>query len=659
MSQAKERIEALTKEINQHNYNYYVLDQPTTTDYAFDMLLKELVDLETQNPQYKFPSSPSMRVGGEPLKNFTQKTHRVPMLSLDNSYNQEDLRDFDNRIKKVFDQVEYIVEPKIDGLSVVLEYKNGQFVNGATRGDGQVGEDITQNLKTVRTIPLQINTIEEIDVRGEVFIPKAQFVKLNEAQEISGGTIFANPRNAAAGSLRQLDSKEVAKRPLDIFIFNLQYGLDGFENHTESLDALKEIGFKTSEYSRCKNIDEVIESIAIWEEKRGHLNYEIDGLVIKVNNIAQREELGFKSKSPRWAIAYKFKAEEAQTTVNDIIIQVGRTGAITPKAELEPVRVAGSVISFATLHNEDFINEKDIYINDQVIIHKAGDVIPEVVRVIKDKRPENAKKFVMPTTCPSCHHDLIKKETEAVLRCINPKCPAQNTRGMIHFVSRNAMNIDGLGDALIEKLAEVGLISDVADLYTLAFEDIAILEGLGEKSADKLLKAIEESKKNSFDRVLFGLGIKLIGSRAAKLMAENFTTIDQLMSASKEEMIAIDEIGDKMADSIIDFFASEDNQEVITKLKESGINFVQEVKAVEANESFNGKTFVLTGTLEKYKRNEAKQMIEEKGGRVSGSVSAKTDFVLAGKEAGSKLKKAETLGIHVISEDDFSDMMSK
>lgn len=658
MSDVKSKIDALVEELNQHNHHYYVLDNPVISDYEYDKKLEDLKKLEEENPEHKRQDSPTQRVGGEALKNFNQVTHRIPMLSLDNSYSKEEIIDFDKRIKKIVgNDVEYVVEPKIDGLSVVLQYENGILTKGATRGNGVVGEDVTQNIKTIKTIPLNITNKSPLDVRGEVYIPKQKFLELNRLQEQSGGVIFANPRNAAAGSLRQLDSKITATRPLDMFIFNIQYTRNStFKSHSEGFEYLKNLGFKIAEHQICSSVEEIAAACDTWEEKRKELPYDIDGLVIKVNHLEQRKQLGEKAKSPRWAIAYKFKAEEAESIVKDIVVQVGRTGAVTPKAVLDPVRVAGSLVSYATLHNEDFVKEKDIKIGDHVIIHKAGDVIPEIVRVIDEKRTGDETIFEMPKECPSCGSETIRIEGEAVLRCINKECPAQNLRGLIHFVSRDAMNIDGLGGALIEKLVDEGLVQDIADLYHLQEEQLSSLEGMGDKSAKNLVSAISDSRNNDLSRLIFGLGIKLVGSKAAKLLANRFKTMEDFIHATYEEMIEIDEIGEKMTQSVLEFFQDERNLNLIEKLKDAGVNMTAEEKDVVSKEAFEGKTFVLTGTLQNYSRNEAKEIIENLGGKVSSSVSKKTDYVLAGEEAGSKLEKAIKLGVEVISEEDFEKM---
>ncbi|MBB6213951.1 DNA ligase (NAD+) [Anaerosolibacter carboniphilus] len=658
--EALAKINNLREQINHHNYRYYVLDTPEISDYAYDQLMKELIDLETLFPELMTSDSPSQRVGGVPLSAFQQVTHTIPMLSLDNSYDPGDLREFDKRIRKAIgERVEYVVELKIDGLSVALRYEDGRFVQGATRGDGYVGEDITLNLRTIKSIPLKLKEEEDLEVRGEVYISREKFAELNQKQEEKGEALFANPRNAAAGSLRQLDSKVTAQRPLDIFVFNIQtMEHKVFQTHSEGLEYLKSQGFKTSMYEICQDIDEVIEQCEKWARQRNELPFDIDGLVIKVNDLQLREQLGSKSKSPRWAIAYKFPAEQQKTFVQDIVVQVGRTGALTPTAVLDPVRVAGSVISRATLHNEDYIRQKDIRIGDRVWIQKAGDVIPEVVSVIFDERTGHEQEFVMPKACPTCGHQTTRLEGEAVTRCMNAACPDQLRRGIIHFVSRNAMNIEGLGESIVALLLDNKLIQDVADLYYLKKEDLIPLERMGEKSAQNLMDAIEKSKGNDLERVIFGLGIKLVGERAAGLLADAFGSMDRLIHASYEEITAIPEIGDKMAESLVAFLKEESNLYIIGKLKAAGVNMEnQTINDEQVEKKFEGQTFVLTGTLEKYTRNEAKEIIERLGGRVSGSVSKKTSYVLAGTEAGSKLDKAVELGVKVIDENEFEKML--
>lgn len=663
MNEIKAKMEILRKEINYHDHSYHVLDKPEISDYEYDMLVNELKELEEKHPELIIPDSPTQRVGGKPLSKFDQVIHTVPLLSLGNSYDDKDLLDFDKRIKKeITDEVEYVVEYKIDGLSVALKYENGSFVRGATRGDGTIGEDITKNLRTIKSIPLKLQEDTGIEVRGEVYIPKTKFADLNRKQEEKGETIFANPRNAAAGSLRQLDPRIAASRPLDIFIFNIlvtdRYNIS---KHSEGLEYLKGLGFKTSEYKVCKDINEVINLCEKWQEKRHDLPYEIDGLVIKVNDLRQREMLGTRSKSPRWAIAFKFPAEQKETVIKDVIVQVGRTGAITPTAILEPVRVAGSVVSRATLHNQDFIDIKDIRIGDTVIIHKAGDVIPEVVRVIDEKRTGEEYKYVLPNECPECGEGTVRLEGEVALRCINIACPAQLRRGIIHFVSRDAMNIDGLGEALVTMLLAKQFIKDPGDLYYLKDkrEELTNLERMGEKSVQNLLDAIERSKENDLGRLVNALGIKHVGSKAAMLIADSFRSMERLIEAGEEEFTQVDEIGPKMAKSIIAFFNDEENLRVIEKIRAAGVNMESKKKDVSSEYlKFEDMVFVLTGTLSNYSRNEVKKIIEDLGGKVTGSVSKKTSYVLAGENPGSKLDKANKLEIKVITEEEFEDLVN-
>ncbi|MDB8805396.1 NAD-dependent DNA ligase LigA [Romboutsia sp. 1001216sp1] len=651
------RISELIDLINYHNDKYYNEDTPEISDYEYDNLMKELIKLEEENPKLKRVDSPSSRVGGKPLDKFEQVVHKIPMLSLANAYSAQDLRDFDKRVRDMVEgEVEYVVEFKIDGLSVGLTYNNGLFEKGATRGDGIVGEDISQNLKTVKSIPLRIKDQEEVVVRGEVFISKDDFKKVNEQQEKQGLQLFANPRNLAAGSLRQLDPKLTAKRPLDIFIFNLEYVQNtDFKNHSEALDYLKELGFKVSpNYKVYNNIQDVIDHIKYWTDNRGELGFEIDGMVIKVNNLAQRETMGYTAKSPRWAIAYKFPAEQKKTKILDIIVEVGRTGTITPTAVLEPVRLAGTSVSRATLHNEDYIREKDIKINDTVLVQKAGDIIPQVVEVIKEERTGDEIDFEMPKKCPVCSEPTVRLEGESAVKCINISCPAQIRRGIIHFVSRDAMNIDGLGESIITLLLDKGLIKDIADLYTLNKDEVVKLDRMGEKSANNLLNSIEKSKSNDLWRFINGLGIKFVGTKGAKILANNFKDLDLIMSASNEELVNLEEFGGIMANSVVKFFQEEKNIKLIEKLKSCGVN----TKSIQDESSdiakiFEGMKIVLTGTLPTLKRNDAKEMIESRGGKATSSVSKSTTFVLAGEEAGSKLTKANDLGVKVIDEDKF------
>ena len=663
----KLQIDNLIDKINYHSDKYYNQDTPEISDFEYDMLMKELIKLEAENPEFKRVDSPSNRVGGMALDKFDQVTHKNPMLSLSNAYSAEDLRDFDRRVREMTDgDVEYVVEFKIDGLSVGITYENGEFKSAATRGNGIIGEDISKNAMTIKSIPLKIDDKREIIVRGEVYISKENFEKVNEYQEEHDLQIFANPRNLAAGSLRQLDSKLTAKRPLDIFVFNLENinELEGIDTHSDSLEYLKKLGFSVSEnYKICKSIDEVIEFIEYWTENRGSLKFDIDGMVVKVNNIEQRNEMGFTAKSPRWAIAYKFPAERKKSKILDIEVEVGRTGTITPTAILEPVRLAGTSVSRATLHNEDFIREKDIKLFDHVIVQKAGDIIPQIVEVVKEDRTGDEKDFVMPSVCPECGEPTVRLEGEAAVKCINISCPAQIRRGMIHFVSREAMDIDGMGESIITLFLKEGLIKDVSDIYYLKKEQIVPLERMGEKSADNLIKAIEKSKSNDLWRLINGLGIRFVGVKGAKILASNFSSLDEIMNADVERLQQLEEFGSIMSESVVKFFREEQNLAVIQKLKDAGVNTeAGEDKSEGIPQLFEGMKIVLTGTLPTLKRNQAKEIIELRGGKATSSVSKSTTFVLAGEEAGSKLTKANDLGIKVIDEDMFlklSEMGSK
>jgi DNA ligase (NAD+) len=650
------RVEELHRLLNQYNYEYHVLDKPSVPDAEYDRLMQELIALEAQYPELKTKDSPSQRVGGQALDAFVKVQHRMPMLSLANAFNEGDLRDFDRRVRQEVGDVKYVCELKIDGLAVSLRYEDGYFVQGATRGDGLIGEDITENLKTIRSLPLRLKENVTVEVRGEAFMPKKSFEILNQQRSERGEELFANPRNAAAGSLRQLDPKVAASRNLDLFVYGLANAEElGIDSHSEALDYLHELGFKTNPERRvCANIDEVIQFVMSWHEKRAQLPYEIDGMVIKVDSFEQQEQLGATAKSPRWAIAYKFPAEEVVTKLIDIELSVGRTGVVTPTAILEPVRVAGTTVQRASLHNEDFIREKDIRLGDYVVVKKAGDIIPEVVNVLPERRTGEEQPFKMPTHCPECGSTLVRLDEEVALRCINPKCPAQIREGLIHFVSRNAMNIEGLGEKVIAQLFKEGLVQDVADLYTLTKEQLMNLERMGEKSATNLLNAIEASKENSLERLLFGLGIRHVGAKAAKILAQQFKTMERLSQATKEELMAIHEIGEKMADSIVTYFAKPEVIELINELRSYGVNMAYKgpkaVNNADTDSYFAGKTIVLTGKLEKLSRNEAKEKIEQLGGKVTGSVSKNTDLVIAGADAGSKLTKAQQLNIEIWDE---------
>lgn len=661
-TEIKNRIDELRELLNRYGYEYYVLDTPTVSDFEYDALMRELILLEEENPELKTPDSPTQRVGGEVSEGFAEVRHEVQMQSLADVFSKEELIAFDERTASSLgiDSVEYVVEMKIDGLSVSLEYENGVFMRGSTRGNGFVGEDITQNLRTIASIPLKLNEdIPYLEVRGEVFMPQKSFISLNEQRELSGEPLFANPRNAAAGSLRQLDSKIAAERKLDIFVFNVQQ-VQGktLTDHRSSIDWLASLGFKIIPGNKTfTGMDAVYAEIMRIGEDRGNLTFDIDGAVVKVNSFAEREILGSTSKTPKWAAAYKFPAERKETKLLDIALQVGRTGVVTPNAVLEPVRIAGSTVSRATLHNIDNIKAKDIRIGDTVIIQKAGDIIPEVVEVVLSKRPEDTLSFNMPNTCPVCSGELRREDGEAATRCTNSNCPAQQLRSIIHFVSKPAMDIDGLGAAVVEQLLNEGLIEDCADLYSLKYEDIVTLDRFAKKSAENLISAIDKSKSMGLDRVLFGLGIRLIGSRAAQILAEHFGNIDNLISATNEELSSIPEIGEKMAQGVVEYFAQDKSMDIIRRLREADVKLDYESQR-ESN-ILAGKTLVLTGTLPTLKRSEAKSLIEANGGKVSGSVSKNTDFVVAGEEAGSKLDKAEALGISVITEDELLKMLNK
>lgn len=663
--EAEEKVKELREILNRYGYEYYVLDKPSVPDAEYDQKLQELTQLEEQFPELITPDSPTQRVGGEPLDAFEKVEHTIPMLSLGNAFNEQDLRDFDRRVRQAVDQdVSYVCELKIDGLAVSLIYEDGHFIQGATRGDGTVGEDITSNLRTIRSIPLTIKEQALIEVRGEAFMPKKSFLALNDAKAERAEEPFANPRNAAAGSLRQLDPKIAASRNLDIFLYGVgAWEPEGFTSHSERLDYMAELGFKiNTSWRKYDSIEGVLEFVDDWTNARPNLNYEIDGIVIKVDDLEQQEELGFTARSPRWAIAYKFPAEEVMTTLTDIELSVGRTGVITPTAVLEPVQVAGSTVQRASLHNEDLIREKDIRIGDRVIIKKAGDIIPEVVRVMADERTGEEREFFMPEHCPACHSDLIRLEEEVALRCINPDCPAQLQEGLLHFVSRNAMNIEGLGEKVNAQLFREELIHTIADLYRLDRDELLQLERMGEKSVDNLLNAIEASKANSLEKLLFGLGIRFIGEKAARILAEHFGTMEKVQQATYEELVSIDEIGEKMAESVVQFFGEDKVTHLIEELTELGLNMEykgprQADQAIET--ALSGKTIVLTGKMEHFTRKAAKEKIEAMGGSVTGSVSKNTDIVIAGEAAGSKYNRAVELGIPVWDEEQFKEVLEE
>ena len=650
------RAEKLRKDLNYYSYRYYVDNENDIDDYEYDMMMRELKAIEEEYPELITPDSPTRRVGGEATNMFESVAHTVKMESLQDAFSFDEIRDFDRRVKDAVTNATYVVEPKIDGLSVSLEYRDGVFVRGSTRGDGSVGEDITANLRTVRAIPLRLKTdLPFIEVRGEVYMPHSVFHKLVEEQELNEEKPFKNPRNAAAGSLRQKNPKITAKRKLDIFVFNVQQ-IDGhsLSNHKQSLDYLKELGFKTIPfYTEFKNIDGAIDELKRIADIRYTLPFDIDGAVIKVNDFEKRRILSSTAKFPKWAIAFKYPPEEKETKLLSIEVNVGRTGVLTPTAVFSPVLIAGSTVSRATLHNEDFIKEKGICIGDTIIIRKAGDVIPEVVSV-KEHIPD-AVPYRMPEICPSCGAKAVREDGEAAIRCNNPDCPAQLLRMLIHFCSRDAMDIEGLGDALLNKLVEQNMIKTAADIYSLDFDKIAEMDKMGKKSAENLKKAIEKSKENDLSKLVFALGIRHVGAKAAKLLSDNFRDIDSIMNSSAEDISKIDGFGLVMAQSVVDFMSMPQSQKLIADLKAAGVNMKAEDTHIDNR--FSGKTFVLTGTLTKYTRSEASRIIENYGGKASSSVSKKTDYVLAGEAAGSKLAKATELGVKIINEDEFAEMI--
>ncbi|MCG1434623.1 NAD-dependent DNA ligase LigA [Staphylococcus epidermidis] len=655
MQDVKKRVEKLHDLLNQYSYEYYVQDNPSVPDSEYDKLLHELIEIEEKYPEFKSTDSPTVRVGGEAQSSFEKVNHDTPMLSLGNAFNEEDLRKFDQRIRDSIGQVEYMCELKIDGLAVSLKYENGRFVQGLTRGDGTTGEDITENLRTIHAIPLKIKEPLNFEVRGEAYMPRRSFIHLNNEKEENGEQPFANPRNAAAGSLRQLDSKLAAKRKLSVFLYSVN-DLTEFNATTQSeaLEELDQLGFKTNqERERVSDIEGVLNYIEKWTSKRESLSYDIDGIVIKVNDLSQQEEMGYTQKSPRWAIAYKFPAEEVITKLLDIELSIGRTGVVTPTAILEPVKVAGTTVSRASLHNEDLIHERDIRIGDSVVIKKAGDIIPEVVKSILDRRPNESEIYHMPTHCPSCEHELVRIEGEVALRCINPKCQAQLIEGLIHFVSRQAMNIDGLGTKIIHQLYENQLIKDVADIFYLKEEDLLPLERMGKKKVDNLLLAIEKSKEQSLEHLLFGLGIRHLGVKASQVLAERYETMDQLFKVTESELIEIQDIGDKLAQSVVTYLENSDIRSLIEKLSNKNVNMSYKgikTTEIDGHPDFSGKTIVLTGKLEQMTRNEASEWLKMQGAKVTNSVTKSTDIVIAGADAGSKLAKAEKYGTEIWTE---------
>ena len=666
IDEAAKRAEELRTRLNQWSREYYVEDKPTVEDYVYDKEYAELVAIEEQYPDLITSDSPTQRVGGKVLEGFEKVIHDIPLYSLNDVFSKEELIAFDQRVQKAVGRVvDYCCELKIDGLSVSLRYEDGNFVRGATRGDGTVGENITENLKTVRSVPIKLKEPMNIEVRGECFMPKRSFVQLNQDREAEGKDIFANPRNAAAGSLRQLDSKITAKRNLDTFLYTVaDFGPMEAKTQYDALEELEKIGFHTNREKRlCHSIDEVWAYIEEYHDKRVDLPYEIDGIVIKVNEFSLQDQLGFTVKAPRWATAYKFPPEEVETLIENIEWTVGRTGVVTPTAIMTPVRVAGTTVSRASLHNGDYIKLKDIRLKDTVLIYKAGDIIPEVSQVVLDKRPKDSEEYQLPTHCPVCGSELVHLDEEVALRCINPKCPAQMKEGLNHFVSRNAMNIDGLGPRVLEQMYDKKLVADVADLYKLTEEELLTLDKIKEKSANNILTAIDNSKDNSVERLIFGLGIRHVGAKAAKILAEHFGDLETLSKSDYESIIALDTIGDIIADSVVTYFSNEEVHELMNELKQAGVNFeykgLRSTQLQEVESPFKEKTVVLTGKLTRLTREEAKETIENLGGKVTGSVSKKTDIVVAGEDAGSKLTKAQELGIEVWTEDQMAEALAK
>ncbi|MDB6186091.1 NAD-dependent DNA ligase LigA [Gemella haemolysans] len=659
MKQVQEEISKLVSLLNKYSYDYYVEDNPQISDTEYDTLYKQLEKLEEKNPEYILENSPTQRVGDRVLDEFEKITHKVPMLSLSNTFSTEDLRDFDSRISKLVPDhsVEYICELKIDGLAISIKYENGRLVSAATRGDGSVGEDVTENIKTIFSIPKVLKDNRTFEVRGEVYLPRKSFELLNSERESNNEVLFANPRNAAAGSLRQLDSKITAKRRLSAFIYSI-VGDDSIVSQENALNTAKEYNLPVNpNFKLCKSIDEVIDYINYWTEHKKNLPYDIDGIVIKVNSYSTQEEVGYTQKSPRWATAYKFPEEELATKLLDVELSVGRTGIITPVAILDPIVISGSTVSKASLHNKDIIEELDIHIGDIVVVKKAGEIIPKVVRVVRELRTEGSTKYTMPNTCPSCGQQTYTKENDPFTRCKNPDCPDQNIRRIIHFASRDALNIEGLGDKVVTTLYEKGIIAHTIDLFSLEREKLISLDRMGEKSVDNLLSAIENSKQSTLDKVIFALGILNVGKKAGKILAEKYLNLSNLMNATLDELVNLDDVGQITAESILDYLSDENNIKFINDLIKVGMNPQYEVQEVNTDNIFAGKTVVLTGKLVELTRNEAKEYLEKYGAKVTGSVTSKTDLVIAGEKAGSKLAKAEQLGIRVINEEEFANMV--
>ena len=655
----REEIDGLRRTLNEHNYRYYVLDAPTIPDYEYDRLLRRLEELEGEHPELVTPDSPTQRVGGQAVEGFAQVEHRVPLESLQDVFSVGELDEFDQRMRESIKRPAYLVEPKVDGLSIALEYRDGAFVRGATRGDGRIGEDVTENLRTIRSIPLSLEGVPgTLIVRGEVFMPKAAFQAINEERELRGQPLMANPRNAAAGSIRQLDPRVAASRRLDIQIFNIQYWDGGrFDTDSAALDWLREHRFKVIDYKLADTSEQAAALIADIGEHREDYPFDIDGAVVKVNNLTDREQLGSTAKFPRWAVAYKYPPEQKESVVEDIVVQVGRTGVLTPKAIVKPVRLAGTTVTNATLHNQDFITEKDIRVGDTVVVQKAGEIIPEIVSVVKEKRPEGTVPYHLPDTCPVCGAPVVRDEDGAHIRCTGAECPAQLLRNLTHFASRDAMDIEGLGPAVVEALVNAGMVKTPADLYHLDEDRVAALDRMGKRSAEKLLAAIRKSKENDLSRLLYAFGIRQVGEKAGKILAARFGSMDGLLRAGREELTAVPDIGEITADSILTWLHSPQGRHLVDSLREAGVNM--ESLSAPAGDALAGQTFVLTGELSSMTRKEAGERIEALGGKVSSAVSKKTSCVVAGEAAGSKLRKAQELGIPVLDEAGFLALLQK
>ncbi len=662
LNQIKKKIEKLREDITYHEKKYYVDNDPQISDYEFDQLIKKLQDLEKKYPQLITPESPTQRVGEEPIEGFPSVTHRVPMLSLDNCYSSKELHEFESRLKKVLsdEAVKYIVELKIDGLGVSVLYRNGNFHQAVTRGDGVRGDDITSNVKTIKSLPLSIKEEKEVEVRGEIYLPFQSFEAINWTKKQNNEPLFANPRNAAAGSIRLLDPKEVAKRNLDIFLYTIFIDQKELDSQWQNLKVLKQLGFKTNPFSRlCSSIEEIISVYDTLRSEREDLDYDADGIVIKVNSTEQQKRLGETSKFPRWAISFKFPARQGTTQVKNIRVQVGRTGALTPVAELKPVIISGTTISRATLHNEEEIKRKDIQIGDTVLVERSGDVIPKIVSVMKEKRTGKEKKFEFPDRCPVCHAAAFRPEGEAVSRCTNPSCPAKLKQSLLHFASRKAMDIEGLGESLVEQLLSSGLVKEIPDIYFLSQKELSSLERMGDKSSENLLQEIEKSKQSGLKRLIFAIGIRYVGERTAHILASHFKSIDRLEKASKEELTSIPDIGPKVAESIVFTCKQPEHENLLNRLKKARLTFDYEKEESTTPQILKEKTFVLTGALKNYSREEAKHIIESLGGKVTSSLSHKTDYLVVGESPGSKLLKAKELGISLLFEKEFLSLINK